>query len=72
MASKNSNSANPPRRWAPGDRLSFDKAIRNDRPDTGIPGQSKPVDDVHLSHPAHGQHPVTPTNHKPFNRQKKG
>jgi hypothetical protein len=70
MTSK--DSAKPAPRWTPGDRLSFDKAIRNDRSGTGIPGQSKPVEDVHLSHPAHGKHPVAPTNHKPFNRQKKG
>jgi len=57
----------PSRTWSPTDRLSIDKAIRND-----VPLQPRPVEDTHLSHPARGQHPIKPTNHKPFNRQKKG
>ena len=60
------------RQWTPSDRLSIDRAVRNDQTNPGAPVPTKPLDDGHLAHPARGQHPITPKNSKPFNRQKKG
>jgi hypothetical protein len=58
--------------WSPDDPITLDKAIRNDDPDAVNPTHSKKVEDTHLAHPNRGQHPIKPTNSKPFNRQKKG
>jgi hypothetical protein len=58
--------------WSPGDPITVDKAIQNAAPDSAVSKRLKRAEDTHLAHPPRGQHPLAPTNHKPFNRQKKG
>ena len=61
-----------PKTWKPGDKLSFDKATRKDvAPDHITDGAVRTTEALP---PQFGsaKHPVAPTNHKPFNRQKKG
>lgn len=58
--------------WKPGDKLSFDKATRKDVETDHITDGA--VRSAETLPPQFGsaKHPVAPTNHKPFNRQKKG
>lgn len=70
MASKNPPASGKP--WKPGDPLRFDKAIRQDIAKDPLAGNLDRAGDPlppPVKQPARS---VTPTNHKPFNRQKKG
>ena len=58
--------------WSPGDPITVDKAIQNAATNPVVTDRLKKAEDTHLAHPPRGQHPVAPTSHKPFNRQKKG
>ena len=70
MAAKGSPKSS--KSWSPGDPITVDKAIQNAAPNSAVTDRLKKAEDTHLAHPPRGQHPLTPTNQKPFNRQKKG
>ncbi|CAN5816336.1 hypothetical protein BH24CHL3_BH24CHL3_02250 [soil metagenome] len=58
--------------WKPGDPLKFDKAIQNQPPNSPIADKLERVDDALFSKVNNANRSIQPTNHKPFNRQKKG
>jgi hypothetical protein len=58
--------------WSPDDPLSLDKAFQKNPSNQAIADRLRKAEDTHLGHPSRGQRPIQPTNHKPFNRQKKG
>lgn len=70
MTSKNAPTSGKP--WKPGDPLRLDKAIQKNPANEHLAERLNQASD---SLPAPVKQPnrsVAPTNHKPFNRQKKG
>ncbi len=67
---------NPPAKsgkpWSPDDPLKLDKAVRRDAPNGPLADKLDRADDALFSPVKNANRSVTPTNHKPFNRQKKG
>ncbi len=70
MTSK--NPAKSTKSWKPGDPLKLDKAIQNQPPNSPIADKLERVDDALFSKVNNANRSIQPTNHKPFNRQKKG
>jgi len=70
MASKNPAKSSKP--WKPGDPLRLDKAIKQNTPSGPLADKLDRADDALFSPVKNVSRSVTPTNHKPFNRQKKG
>jgi hypothetical protein len=69
-------SKNPPAKsskpWKPGDPLRLDKAIQQNTPNGPLADKLDRADDALFSPVKNANRSVQPTNHKPFNRQKKG
>lgn len=61
----------PGKRWSPGDPLRFDQAIVRGSLEEHIAEQQR-ADELRPPRDANQKQAITPTNHKPFNRQKKG
>jgi hypothetical protein len=72
MASKTPDGADPGKTWKPGDPLRLDKAIQKNPANEHLADRLNRAGDALPSPVRHPNRPVTPTNHKPFNRQKKG
>ena len=70
MVSKNPPTSGKP--WKPGDPLKFDKAIQRNIPEGLQTDKLDRADDALFPPSRNTNRSVTPTNHKPFNRQKKG
>ncbi|MEJ7901947.1 MAG: hypothetical protein WKF63_08855 [Thermomicrobiales bacterium] len=70
MTSKNPPTSGKP--WKPGDPLKFDKAIKQNTPGGPLADKLDRADDALFPPTRSTNRSVTPTNHKSFNRQKKG
>lgn len=70
MARKIPADANTP--WKPGDPLKLDKVLQQNPQNRIIADKLEHADNALYSQVKHTNHAVKPTNHKPFNRQKKG
>lgn len=70
MASK--QPVSPSKHWNPNKPLRVEDAIVNPQVEHHISESSEHVIDNHPSHVNNTNPAVKPSNHKPFNRQKKG
>lgn len=72
MTSKNPANTSASKAWKPGDPLRLDKAIQKNPANEHLADRLNRAGDSLASPVKQPNRSVAPTNHKPFNRQKKG